>query len=164
MITINEELRMFQSGNGVRVLHLVDYNDPSVHWYGDSLSQVLTCNSDESAFGGFEQVLTRFRDIEKTRAIPSFFVGSIALIAGLVMHCCNMRGAHNVYLAIGGTLGIASGILRRKAMMFRDSSGNIIDLFLGIVYVGGFNGKMYHFTSSLDAQPSNCCGYENKVE
>lgn len=155
---------MFQNGSGTRVLHLVDYNDPSVHWYGDSLSQVLTCNSDELAFGGFEQVLTRFRAIEKTRAIPCFFAGGIALVAGLIMHCCNMRGAHNVCLAIGGALGIASGVLRRKAMMFRDSSGNIIDLFLGIVYVGGFNGKMYHFASSLDAQSSNCCSYESEAE
>lgn len=163
MITVKQELRVYGMPGGaleLRLTDLYDLQEPGVTW-GEPLEAFMDNHSDLWGFQGFQAALSEFRSIERIRSTPNLILGVMGLAAGVVLSAISKPVTMYAPAYAVGALGTLTGLVRRKALMFRDDVGNVVDLFLGIVYVGGYStGKCVHFQYNID---KGRCGQDGGV-
>lgn len=153
MITVKQELRVYGMPGGALELRLTDLHDlqePGVTW-GEPLEAFVDNHTDLWGFQGFQAVLSEFRSIERIRSVPNFMLGIVGVAGGIILSVLSKPATMCASAYAVGAFGVLTGLIRRKALMFRDDVGNVVDLFLGIVYVGGYStGKCVHFQYNID--------------
>lgn len=144
MVTIDKELRLVNNGDAVLRFELME---PHGARKGISLQDFAKCDYRDAMFSGYNDVLNTFRATEKSRSIPLCVAGAATGAAGIVSAYLNKNPVQCASLIVSGVVCAAMGIFHRHTMMFQDCKGNVVDLFLGIVYVGGTNYQRYlHFS------------------
>ncbi len=149
MIKLKEELRIVGQVGEEFEVRLVNTREGLI---GTTVPEIANEVNGTLNLHGINDIMQVFKRHTYNSFIRRCIVGGLFIATGVSLAFQGVRGIYSAPLAVIGSGILISGIVRKNSMQFRDCSGNVVDLLLGILYIRGFDGRRYVcFTHFADA-------------